>query len=69
MVVEVDPHFWHGDPDKIKHDIDRNRMYARMGYIIVRVRIGGTEALSPNDVVLPQGDFEPERDTRNFSED
>lgn len=62
LIVEVDPHFWHGDNDRIAHDIDRNRMYARMGYAIVRVRIAGTLALSPNDVVLGQGDFEPARD-------
>lgn len=62
MVVEVDPHFWHGDTDKIAHDIDRNVMYSRMGYTIVRVRIGGTQALSPNDVVIPAGDFDIERD-------
>lgn len=58
MVVEVDPHFWHGDPSKIAHDIDRNRMYARLGYIIVRVRIDGTKALSPNDVVIAESDFD-----------
>lgn len=63
MIVEVDPHFWHGDPDKIAHDIDRNKMYAKLGYTIVRVRIGGTKALSPNDVVFPQGDFYPVRDS------
>lgn len=62
MIVEVDPHFWHGDASKIAHDIDRNRMYAKLGYTIVRVRIGGTKALSPNDVVFPQGDFYPVRD-------
>lgn len=62
MIVEVDPHFWHGDNDRIAHDIDRNRMYARLGYTIVRVRIAGTLALSPNDVVLGQGDFDPDRD-------
>jgi len=62
MIVEVDPHHWHGDPSKIAHDIDRNRMYARLGYKIVRVRIAGTLELSPNDVVIPQGDFDPDRD-------
>ena len=62
MIVEVDPHFWHGDPDKIAHDIDRNRMYARLGYTIVRVRIAGTQALSPNDVVITTSDFDIERD-------
>lgn len=61
MVVEVDPHFWHGDRDKIAHDIDRNVMYARLGYTIVRVRIGGTMALSPNDVVIADGDFNIEK--------
>lgn len=62
MIVEVDPHHWHGDPKKIAHDIDRNRMYARLGYRIVRVRIAGTLALSPNDMVVPEGDFDPQRD-------
>lgn len=62
MIVEVDPHFWHGDPDKIAHDIDRNRMYARLGYTIVRVRIAGTQALSPNDVVITTSDFDIVRD-------
>lgn len=62
MIVEVDPHFWHGDPSKIAHDIDRNRMYARLGYIIVRVRIAGTQALSPNDVVISTSDFDIVRD-------
>lgn len=66
MIVEVDPHFWHGDPDKIAHDIDRNKMYAKLGYTIVRVRIGGTKALSPNDVVFPQGDFYPVRDANSL---
>lgn len=58
MVVEVDPHFWHGDNDRIAHDLDRNRMYARLGYTVVRVRIAGTEALSPNDVVITDSDFD-----------
>lgn len=62
MIVEVDPHHWHGDASKIAHDIDRNRAYARLGYRIVRVRIAGTLDLSPNDIVIPQGDFDPHRD-------
>ncbi len=62
MIVEVDPHHWHGDPTKIAHDIDRNRMYARLGYKIVRVRIAGTLQLSPNDVVIRENDFDPNRD-------
>lgn len=64
MIVEVDPHYWHGDPKKIADDIDRNRMYARLGYIVVRVRIAGTLELSPNDVVIPDQDFNPDRDAK-----
>ncbi|WP_036372574.1 hypothetical protein [Mycolicibacterium austroafricanum] len=61
-VVEVDPHHWHGTPDKIAEDIMRNRFYAARGLRVVRVRIAGTQALSPNDVVIEQSDFDPARD-------
>lgn len=61
VIIEVDPKFWHGDPRKIAHDIDRNRAYAKLGYTIVRVRIGGAEALSRNDIVLEGPGFDPER--------
>lgn len=60
-VVEVDPAHWHGAPEKVAEDIMRNRFYAACGLKIVRVRIGGTSALSPNDLVIPESDFRPER--------
>ena len=60
--VEVDPDHWHGTPDKIAEDIMRNRFYAARGLRVVRVRIDGTQALSPNDVVIAQSDFDPARD-------
>ena len=60
--VEVDPHHWHGTPDKIAEDVMRNRFYAARGLRVVRVRIDGTQALSPNDVVIAQSDFDPARD-------
>lgn len=65
MVIEVDPKFWHGDPHRVAHDIDRNRAYAKLGYTIVRVRIGGAEALSPNDVVLDGPGFDPKRNPKD----
>lgn len=61
-VVEVDPHHWHGAPEKVAEDIMRNRFYAARGLRIVRVRIAGTAALSPNDVVIAESDFDPARD-------
>lgn len=57
-VVEVDPAHWHGAPEKVEEDIMRNRFYAARGLRVVRVRIDGTTALSPNDVVVP-GNFDP----------
>lgn len=60
-VVEVDPARWHGAPEKVAEDIMRNRFYAARGLRVVRVRIDGTEALSPNDVVIAESDFVPER--------
>lgn len=66
MIVEVDPLHWHGGFDRIKHDVDRNRMYAAMGYTILRVRIGGAQALSPNDVVIPEGDFDPKAHSKKL---
>lgn len=57
MIVEVDPFHYHSGEDRIAHDIDRNRMYARLGYTVVRVRIAGTRALSPNDVVILESDY------------
>lgn len=61
-VVEVDPHHWHGAPEKVAEDIMRNRFYAARGLRVVRVRIDGTQALSPNDVVIRGSDFVSERD-------
>jgi hypothetical protein len=60
-VVEVDPARWHGAPEKVAEDTMRNRFYAARGLRVVRVRIDGTEALSPNDVVIAGSDFVPER--------
>ncbi len=60
-VVEVDPAHWHGTPEKVAEDIMRNRFYASVGLKVVRVRIAGTEALSPNDVVIRESDFQAER--------
>ena len=60
-VIEVDPAHWHGAPEKVAEDIMRNRFYAAVGLKVVRVRIAGTQALSPNDVVIPESDFQPER--------
>ncbi len=59
--VEVDPAYWHGSPDKVAEDIMRNRFYASVGLKVVRVRIAGTKALGPNDVVIEESDFRPER--------
>lgn len=58
-VVEVDPAHWHGTPDKVAEDIQRNRFYAARGLKVIRVRIDGAQALSPNDVVIPEADFDP----------
>lgn len=58
-VVEVDPAHWHGAPEKVAEDIMRNRFYARRGLRVIRVRIAGTEALGPNDVVIRESDFDP----------
>lgn len=60
-VVEVDPAHWHGSPEKVAEDVMRNRFYASVGLKVVRVRIGGTQALSPNDVVIRGEDFQPDR--------
>lgn len=62
LVVEVDPAHYHGSPEKIAEDLMRNRFYASVGLKVVRVRIAGTRALSPNDVVIPESDFRPDRD-------
>lgn len=56
-VVEVDPARWHGAPERVAEDIMRNRFYAACGLRVVRVRIAGTQALSPNDVVILDNDF------------
>lgn len=58
-VVEVDPEHWHGAPEKVAEDIMRNRFYARRGLRVIRVRIAGTQALGPNDVVIRESDFDP----------
>ena len=60
-VVEVDPAHWHGSPEKVAEDVMRNRFYASLGLRVVRVRIDGVTALSPNDVVIRDSDFRPER--------
>lgn len=60
-VVEVDPAHWHGSPEKVDEDIMRNRFYAARGLRVVRVRIAGAQALSPNDVVIAEKDFVPHR--------
>lgn len=60
-VIEVDPAHWHGTPEKVAEDIMRNRFYAAVGLRIVRVRIAGTKALGPNDVVIPDSDFHPDQ--------
>ncbi|BBY53932.1 hypothetical protein H7J07_04685 [Mycobacterium koreense] len=60
-VVEVDPAHWHGAPEKVAEDIMRNRFYAARGLRVVRVRIDGTKALSPNDVVIAASDFDPDK--------
>lgn len=66
IVVEVDPYKWHGEagPDRIYHDVERNRAYAACGWAIVRVRIGWPKnnswaRLGRYDVVLPEPDFYP----------
>jgi len=64
LIVEVDPLFTHRGEDKVNDDIARNRMYARMGYTVVRIRIGGARALSPNDVVILEGDYDIEKHGR-----
>ena len=60
-VVEVDPERWHGTPERVAEDLMRNRFYASRGLRVVRVRIAGTQPLSPNDVVIADADFIPER--------
>lgn len=62
-VVEVDPNHWHGAPEKVAEDIMRNRFYAARGLRVIRVRIDGAQALSPNDVVIPESDFDPDLHT------
>lgn len=60
-VIEVDPAHWHGSPEKVAEDIMRNRFYAAVGLRVVRVRIDGTKALGPNDVVISESDFHTDR--------
>lgn len=60
-VVEVDPAHWHGAPERVAEDVMRNRFYAARGLKVVRIRIDGTQALSPNDVVITESDFNVER--------
>jgi hypothetical protein len=67
IAVEVDPLFTHSGvaasgEDVVERDRERNRMYARAGWKVVRIRLDGATALSPNDVVLPAG-FNADRDT------
>ena len=59
--VEVDPEHWHGTPEKVAEDLMRNRFYATLGLRVVRIRIAGTKALGPNDVVIAESDFHPDR--------
>ncbi|KXO93043.1 Uncharacterised protein (plasmid) [Tsukamurella tyrosinosolvens] len=61
-VVEYDPAHWHGAPEKVAEDVMRNRFYARAGLKIIRVRIDGTQALGPNDVVIAESEFDAARD-------
>ena len=67
IAVEVDPLYTHSGvaasgEDLVARDRERNRMYARAGWKVVRIRLDGATALTPNDVVLPAG-FNAGRDT------
>ena len=67
IAVEVDPLFTHSGvtpagEDIVARDRERNRMYARAGWKVVRIRLDGATALTASDVVLAQG-FDPGRDT------
>lgn len=66
LIVEVDPYFTHaqGGLSSVYDDMDRNVEYARLGYSVVRLRIGfdntpaeGFARLSPYDVVVTQTEF------------
>jgi hypothetical protein len=57
LIVEVDPQYTHGGDAKIATDLLRNQQYARIGYRVVRLRMGGAKALSENDVVIEASDY------------
>lgn len=75
LIVEVDPSYTHGkyqkvgtpngetwvpqNYKKVADDLLRNQMYAALGYRVVRLRMGGAQALSPHDVVVASSYFDP----------
>lgn len=72
MIVEVDPHFWHGreGDHKIYEDIERNKQYNALGYPVVRVRLGWAghqyQQLGPYDVITPESDYFPAKNARDI---
>ncbi|MGP9760878.1 hypothetical protein [Corynebacterium sp. AOP12-C2-36] len=66
IVVEVDPHHFHGEgkPDRIYHDVERNYAYSATGWAVVRVRIGWPPGnqwrqIGKHDVIIDDNDFFP----------
>lgn len=72
LIVEVDPHFWHGreGDHKIFEDIERNKQYNALGYPVVRVRLGWAghqyQQLGPFDVITPESDYYPAKNARDI---
>jgi|GEM_PF-7029871 hypothetical protein len=75
LIIEVDPNYTHGQYaktatpagdvfaptlyKKVADDLLRNQMYAALDYRVVRLRMGGAQALSPHDVVVESGYYDP----------
>lgn len=76
LIIEVDPSYTHGkyvkvamptgetwvpqNYKKVADDLLRNQMYASLGYRVVRLRMGGAQALGPNDVVVASSHYDPD---------
>lgn len=49
VAVEVDSYYTHGD--EVEKDRLRNQLLADVGWTVVRLRLGGLEAIGPHDVL------------------
>lgn len=62
VIVEVDPLFTHGGPDKEKDDRRRGLSYQNLGYGVVRFRLGkDLNRLGKYDVVSDREDYNREK--------